>query len=130
MPFAFLYAVMKITKNILGITLFILFVWANANANSLHTAHLKGTNLDKNNTTLTVDVYVTNGFLYADFTQPQSEKIHVEVFDITGNRAENFWLPANQDLHREMVLTKHLKRGLYIVKITAGKEVSAIKLRI
>ena len=121
---------MKTLKNILGIILLILAIWANARANSL-TMDYKITSVEPFSAKeLKVDAYVVNDILHVDFDQAQTQKIHVEIYDITGKRTDNFWLPIKIDTHREMELTEHLKSGLYIIKVSAGKEVSAIKLQV
>ena len=77
-----------------------------------------------------VEVYVSNDILHIDFDRIPKEKIHVEVFDITGKRIEHVWLPIKQKDHREVELSQHLKKGLYIIKVSNGKHMQAIKLQI
>lgn len=119
---------MKTIRNILAALLLILFVWANAKAGVTYTPRTEIAtieNIDKPN----VDVYVSNGILNLTFDRIPTEKIHVEIFDITGKRIDHSWLPAEQSKAREMELNNRLKRGLYIVKVSHGKHVHAIKIQ-
>ena len=77
-----------------------------------------------------VDMYVSNGILYLTFDRTPTDKIEVEIFDITGKRIEHAWLAKEEIKEREVELTNRPDKGLYIVKVSHGQHVHAIKLQI
>ena len=121
---------MKTIRNILAALLLVLLIWANAQAESMP-IQPNITGIDFRSTTeLKADIYVSNTILHVQFETAQDDKLHIEVFDITGKRIKNVWLEKKETLHREVELNDHLKSGVYIVKISKGKDVSTQKLRI
>ena len=126
--FAFFYTV-KTIRNILAALLLILFIWANAMASAavVTLPKMEMTELAEKNE---VDMYVSNGILHLTFDRTPTHKIEVEIFDITGKRIERVWLAKEENKKREVELTNRPDKGLYIVKVSHGQHVHAIKLQI
>lgn len=80
--------------------------------------------------TMEFTAYVNGQDLHIDFNEAVNTGYTVELYNITGAKVADWKVDKNTDKYCELSINQYLRKGLYIVKISAGQQVLAKKLQI
>jgi len=117
-------------KKILVITISLLFAALVALGNTtLHnTAQYVGQEVTL--TTLDYVIRTSGQDVVITFDQAPATAYSVEIYDLTGKRVANWSRQKSTDKEVTFTCDKSLNSGLYIVRVTAGKQVATKKFQI
>jgi methionine-rich copper-binding protein CopC len=73
--------------------------------------------------------YVNAQILHIDFDANISSNYSIELYNLTGAKVGEWKIEKNGDKYCEVILDQPLRKGMYIIKVSAGEKVIAKKLQ-
>ena len=73
--------------------------------------------------------YVSGQILHLDFDATLNSNYSIELYNLTGAKVGSWKIEKNSNEKCEVTLDQPLRKGMYIIKVSAGEKVVAKKLQ-
>lgn len=74
--------------------------------------------------------YVSGQDVHLDFETAINTDLTIELYNLTGAKVAEWKVQKNTDKYCEVSLNEPLRKGLYIIKVSAGQHVVAKKVQV
>lgn len=80
--------------------------------------------------TLEFSAYVNGQYVRIDFETAPTNDYTIELYNLTGAKIGEWHVQKSADKYSELNLDEPLRKGLYIIKVSAGQNVMAKKVQV